>query len=680
MNSLSAEKIAELYRGLPETEQQRISELIAAASTVSLPNLGSKAKARRANCSHRAIGRLLFEAQGTDGLPRPMHNMWVELWDRDIGGDDVLGTGESDAEGKFEIWYDPADAGALDKPDLELRVYELNHYYRAGKVEFAQKLIFAQPGDDNVTVQTYEFGDVRVPYWEYDPDAPTPRLMIVDNSSPPQSFGPGRTLVMLKNLAPLELKKRKHFLMNKANPDKPSLQDIQKDYADCLTLKLEREQPGYTRSDEYFGERMLNGMSASIMDRDPRDPKLFWIHHHWNRYQQDGEHAAPNVDMWFELRDGKLVPVKIQLQFRLRSDLGANPQMEDPLTFTPIDGDAWLQAKRVARVSAALSAEIDVHLSQTHLNTEQYAVAAYRNLRKSPLRFLLLPHLKEVVLINHEADKWLLGPRGFVTRAAALTAEAWGERVRQNVGMLDWKNWQPRRAICDDHRYAHAANLFWEVVSEFVNDFFKQNIDGIVSQWYEVHRFSRDLIDHSVPAFLCQFLRRALLDQSGQWRPDAEKWFEGRERMDLTIPRHEVDGRPIAVQPITSSDHPDEEGIENMKQVARYVIFHATFFHSWPNSRQLDDCGEILYSGLGLRYGNEGVMAPESDLSIAPPPAHASEQLWFANALTKTEFGFIMTNEDRDIHPKLPQLLRARREAFADLGVNIYKIQSRTNI
>ena len=134
------------------------------------------------------------------------------------------------------------------------------------------------------------------------------------------------------------------------------------------------------------------------------------------------------------------------------------------------------------------------------------------------------------------------------------------------------------------------------------------------------------------------------------------------------------------MQPITLSDEADEEGIENMKQVARYVIFHATFFHSWPNSRQLDDCGEILYNGLGLRYGDNGVMAPESDLSIAPPPRRASEQLWFSNALTKTEFGFIMTNEDHDVHPKLPSLLRARRDRFADLGVNIYKIQSRTNI
>ena len=507
MTILSANKIAQLYRELPETEQERVSEIVAAASSFSLPAVTPANKARRENCSHRAIGRLLFENDGGDGNPRPLHNMWIELWDRDFGTDDVLGTGETDAQGHFQIWYDPADAGAFDKPDLELRVFELNHCYKNGKVQFDKKMVYAVEGDDNVTAQTYDFEDVRVPYWEYDPEAPTPRLMVVENSSPPQSFGPGRTLVMLKKLAPLELKKRGHFLRNKLNSCQPSLAEIQEDYSDCLTRRLEREQPGYTRGDEFFGERILNGMSASIMDRDPSNPDLFWIHHHWNSYEHDGEHAAPNVDMWFELREGKLFPVKIQLHFRQRDDLSDHPNMEQPWTYTPADGDTWLQAKRVARVSAALYAEIDVHLAQTHLNTEQYALAAYRNIRKSPLRYLLLPHLKEVVLINHEADTWLLGEQGFVTRAAALTAEAWGRRVRQTVGTLDWKNWRPRRAICEKHDYAHAANLFWEILTEFVDDFFAANIAGIREHWYEVHRFSQDLVEHSAPAFLCQFLR-----------------------------------------------------------------------------------------------------------------------------------------------------------------------------
>ena len=74
------------------------------------------------------------------------------------------------------------------------------------------------------------------------------------------------------------------------------------------------------------------------------------------------------------------------------------------------------------------------------------------------------------------------------------------------------------------------------------------------------------------------------------------------------------------------------------------------------------------------------MLSPESDASIAPPPLQASEQVWFAWLLSKGNYGFLMRNEERDIHPKLIELLRQRKDAFAALGVDIQTIQSRTNI
>ena len=349
-----------------------------------------------------------------------------------------------------------------------------------------------------------------------------------------------------------------------------------------------------------------------------------------------------------------------------------------PSVYTPKDGEKWEQAKRVARVSAALHAELDVHLAQTHMNTEQYAIAAYRNLRKSPLRYLLFPHLKEVVLINHEADSWLLGDKGFITRSQALTKEALNTRLKQVVGTLDWKNWQPRKKVCENHTYAVAAQKFWETLTEAVNDFFTEYRTTIHKHWYEVHRFSQDLVEHSVPMFLCEHLKKCLLDKKGQPRKSGAEWYETNERMDLSLPRE--NGK--AISPIATTSDPTDEAIENMKQVCRYVIFHATFFHYWPNSRQMDDGGEIVYSGLGLRHGKKecGIMTSEHDYSVAPPPQRASEQLWFANALTKTTFGHIMANEDRDIHPILIAELRTRKKAFEALGIDIAKIPSRPNI
>ncbi len=631
--------------------------------------------------THRVTGRLLFAYPSPLGERLPLHNIRVELWDRDLGPDDFLGDGVTDREGRFEIRYDPDDAGWNDHPDLELRVLDYEHTYdRQRQVVLHYRLVAHFPGPENVAQECYDFGDLSVAYWEYDPEAATPRIHVSEQGSLPQAYAPGRATHMLHRVGEIEIVKRLHLAENRRNPDRPTLEAIQADYPESLTIKTDRQRPGHSRSDEFFAERILNGMSASILDRDPRNPDRLWLHHHWNSYEQDDVHAMPNVDVWFELRDGLPFPVEIALQFRQRGHTEANAPQDAPLHFKPDDGPRWEQAKRVARVSAALFAELDVHFAQTHLNTEQYAIPVYRNLRANPLRYLLHPHVKEVVIINHEANTWLLGETGYITQSTAFTAASIQKRVRQTVGTLDWKNWQPRRALSPRHQYALAANLFWEVLTEYVDWFFDEHRPRIEEHWYEVRRFSDDLVSHSVPFFLCGFLRGCseVDPVSGAKKPG--DWFQPDERIDFSVPRAVVGGEEKAIQPVTRSDVCDHEGWENMKQLCRYVIFHATFMHTWSNSRQYDDGGELTYNGLGLRYGDRGVLVPETDHSIAPPPALATKQLWFAWLLSQTGYGYIMKNEEHDVHPKLVELLRRRKAEFAAIGIDINTIQSRTNI
>lgn len=419
-------------------------------------------------------------------------------------------------------------------------------------------------------------------------------------------------------------------------------------------------------------------MAASVLDHDPDyadDPRRrhwYWTHHHWNSYEQDGIHDAPNVDIYLELQGDKLLPVEIKLQFREAGDRRATPTMREIEVYTPDDPRKWMQAKRVARVSAALHAELDVHLAQAHLNMEQYAIAAHRNLRKSPLRPLLMPHLKEVVLINEEASSWLLGENGFITRAQSLTSDAIDLRMRQVLGTLDWKGWQPRQTICKQHIYAIAGKLYWDLVNSYVQQYLIDNEKRLKKHWYEVLRFSNDLVSHSVPLYLCPYLRQRLVDGR---LPD---WLDLNERMDLK-------GRPLdngapAISRITDSElFENGNDLKNLQQVCSYIIYHATYFHFWPNSKQLDDGGELAYCGLGLRHGNHGIMTDEDDESVLPPPELASEQLWFAHVLSKTRFGFIMANEDRDIPPGFAAMLRSRGAAFQDL-LDIHGLPSRLNI
>ena len=108
----------------------------------------------------------------------------------------------------------------------------------------------------------------------------------------------------------------------------------------------------------------------------------------------------------------------------------------------------------------------------------------------------------------------------------------------------------------------------------------------------------------------------------------------------------------------------------------------ATYMHTWINENQYNSLGEIMYAGGGLRFGDKerGVMAPESDLSIAPEPTWATTQMFFANFLSRTEYGFITRNEENDVNPIFKDLLLAKEKEFAELGVEIDNIESRTNI
>lgn len=620
-----------------------------------------------------ATGRLFFEQDGPQG-PLPLHHLKVELWDRDPGApDDFLGEGFTDDDGHFAIRYDPADAGIGDLPDLELRFFEPQHTFRKdGRVVESWRRIGAERGPDDHGGLHYDFGTIRLPYWEYDPTTPLARLLVTEEGTPPTAYAPGRSLAMLKAVAPIELVKRQHLLQVRLG-SAPSLAQLQADYPESMTVRMERQAPGSSRSDAFFGERLLNGMFATIMDRDPEvpgDPQAFRLYFPWNAYEQDGIHCLPDVDVRLRLVEGRVLPVRIILGLR---EPGATAP-HSPVTrrsFTPADGADWEAAKRIARVSATLDTELGNHLGQCHINVEQYAIAAYRNLRQNPLRWLLMPHLREVVLINQTASGFLIGPAGYITRASALTERGVETRLQHLLGSYDWRGFTPAAPVCEQHRYARAAQLFWRLLGEHVDAFFAEHGAAVEAQWREVRRFSDDLVAHSVPAFVCRYLRARV---AGKDAP----WFVRSERMDLD--EKATTPPPKAVSAVTHTDVPQPGELDALKQLCRYVIFFATFRHAWANNLQWEDAGEVLYSCLGLRWGKGGVLVAEDDPDVAPPPADATEMLWISWMLSKTNYGFLLANEEDDVHPRLVELLRTHASEFSALGLDIKTVSSRINI
>ncbi|AUX42371.1 hypothetical protein SOCE26_038010 [Sorangium cellulosum] len=664
---LEPDELARWYSSLDHDERAAVSRKL--APRVRAPRAAPDPAALPAV----AVGRLVFEQDGPGG-PIPLHHVRVELWDRDIGSpDNFLGEGFTDADGRFAVRYDPADAGLGDTPDLELRFFEPQHTFRSdGRAVDTWRRIGSERGPDDHGGLHHDFGTLRVPYWEYDPTAPLPRLLVAEEGTPPTAYAPGRALAMLKAVAPIEAIKRRHLLQVRLGIA-PTLPALQADYPESLTVRMERQAPGSSRSDAFFGERMLNGMFATVLDRDPEapgDPAAFRLYLPWNAYEQDGIHCLPDVDLRLRLVDGRLLPVRIVLGLREPGATAAG----SPVTrraFTPGDGADWEAAKRVVRVSATLDAELGNHLAQCHLNLEQYAIAAHRNLRRSPLRWLLMPHLREVVLINHSANEFLLGPGGYITRASALTDRAIQARLKHLLGSYDWRGFAPAPPLCEGHRYARAAQLFWRVIGEHVDAFFAEHGAAVDAQWLEVRRFSDDLVAHAVPAFVCRWLRARV---PGKDAP----WFVRSERMDLD--EKAVEPPPRAVSAITRTDTPQPGEQDALKQLCRYIIFFATFRHSWANNLQWEDGGEVLYSCLGLRWGRGNVLVAEDDPDVAPPPDEATEMLWISWMLSKTSYGLLLSNEEGDVHPRLVELLRARAAELAALGLDVRTVQSRINI
>ncbi|MBL1198905.1 MAG: hypothetical protein FWK04_07425 [Nostoc sp. GBBB01] len=616
---------------------------------------------------HKVIGQLVFSDS-----KKPLHNIELELWDRDIGTPgDYLGKGVTDYNGRFEIYYDPQKAGFKDAPDLELRVIDDRITFDSdNELIYTKRLAYIIKGKDNVTEKEYDFGTSTVPYWPYKSDSPFARLFFSELEGTPDDYSVGRTLNGYDAANSLVSIKAKHVITNTLNPQQLSLEKIQADYPANLTIELEKKNPGYTRSDEYFVLRTLNGMNPCLLKRHKTNPNQFKVTFNWDTYEKDDNHDLNNVEAFFELKDGKLLPTAITVQSRYPDSLAPHSPLKDPVTYTPSDGDKWQQAKRIFRTNAFFAAELIEHYIKAHLQMEQYTLAAFRNLRKNPIRLMLFPHLKSLININRRADDVLVSPTtGYVSNAGPLTPNSVVQICSDTMTTYDWKGWKPRQPICQDHHFAKIANLYWQVVTEYVDLFFQNYDEGIVEEWLEIRRLSDDLVEHSVghqPA-------KGIIAQTDS---DYE-WYDNNELDKPDIPRTTINGTVKATRPITTADRPSATDIDNLKEFCRFVIYHITLWHSWVNDSQTDEGGEVLYNSLALRNGSFG---SENDPAIAPDLVEATNLIYIVNVLTAIKYGYILKNEDDDIPEEFRTTLTAYKEQFASLGYDIANIRSLINI
>ncbi|HBL11430.1 MAG TPA: hypothetical protein DD379_08490 [Cyanobacteria bacterium UBA11162] len=616
---------------------------------------------------HKATGQLIFS-----DTKKPLHNIGLELWDRDIGTpNEYLAKGTTDKNGRFEIYYDPEKAGFKDAPDLELRVMDSRITFDANNQPIhTNRIAYIIKGGDNVTQKEYDFGTLTVPYWPYNPDSPFARILLIDPEDTPDDYAVGRKFQAYEaanNLVPI---KAKHVIANTRNPNEPNIAEIQAAYPPNLTIQLDKKNPGYTRSDDYFVLRVLNGMNPCLLKRHKSNPNQFKMTFNWDTYEKDDTHDLHNVEAFFELKDGKLIPTAITIQSRYPDSIAPHSPLKDPITFTPNDGEKWLQAKRIFRTNSLFAGEVIEHYSKAHVQMEQYAVAVFRNLRKNPVRLMLAPHLKSIININRRGDDLLVEPNiGLFITNGPLTYAGFLQMCKEVVATYDWKGWKPRQPICEGHAYAKVANLYWQILTEYIDVFFQKHQQEIAQEWIEIRRLSDDLVEHSMPY---QPIQGIMANTESDY-----DWYDKSELDKPDIPRTTINGTVKVVRPITVSDQPSPTDIDNLKECCRHIIFHTTLWHSWVNDSQTDEGGELAYNSLALRNGSFG---DEKELAIAPNSLEATNQLYIFSVLNGIKYGLILKNEDDDVPEELRATLARYKQDFADLGYDIGNLRTLINI
>lgn len=663
------------------------------------------------------VGKLVHAGHVDENAP--IRNMKVIFWTRSwLLQWRKLSETRTDENGNFVLGYNLRSAKRWMVFTRKFEVHQTEYRYsKDGNKSYHYTLFHSQtiPGSDLVGMR-YDLRAIQLFFWEYRTDTQIPRTAIKDHDrDAPQYYSQGRLDAIREQLIPIELTKLKHLAAIAENPNSITVKDIQADYPDNITVAMERKVPGITRSDIWFGLRMMNGMSAATFEPDADG-------FYWTRWygacdyniSKRRQYASPSVRIRFRLHtDGVMMPDEIHLIGPLNA---SETDRHETRVYTPSDKDQWLQAKRIARVTAALSNEVDDHFTGTHLTTEQFAIAAYRNLQLSPIAALLFPHLKEVALINHSADSILLGPKiphkprsmmrdggfllwvqdaidralnklafesgGYIPQATAYTSEALASRTQDLLGVQDWKTWQPMKPLSDRHIFPRAQQCYWDILGEYLDTFFEENKSKIKEHWHEIHGFSNDLVKHSVPVFLSDKNLDLLDPQDKAFAEERLRWYEKRYHFDSRQPRDTIKGELKTLSPITHSREFSEQDFIHLKEASRYIILISTFLHSFVNEHQYDDIGEVLYSSLGLRFGSDcaGVMSPENDDNIAPDLTRSTQMMWFSNLLSRTEYGLIVRNEEGDVNPTLIKLLKDQADLMKLYGMPIENIESRTNI
>ncbi len=175
--------------------------------------------------------------------------------------------------------------------------------------------------------------------------------------------------------------------------------------------------------------------------------------------------------------------------------------------FYPGDGTPWEIAKILVNMADGNDHELVSHLGLTHLLTEPFVLATYRQLDpQHPLYVLLAPHFAGTLFINYEAQTTLIvngGPvddllTGTIESGRALSANA-VKAVKYNQSFLPAT--LVARGVADrealpDYPYRDDALRLWNEIHTWVQDYtaIYYPSEGDVTGDYELQAWVQELV------------------------------------------------------------------------------------------------------------------------------------------------------------------------------------------
>ncbi|TWW78903.1 polyunsaturated fatty acid 5-lipoxygenase-like [Takifugu flavidus] len=220
--------------------------------------------------------------------------------------------------------------------------------------------------------------------------------------------------------------------------------------------------------------------------------------------------AAPLCLLYKNLQN-KIMPIAIQLN--------QIPGEDNPI-FLPTDAEYdWLLAKIWVRSADFQYHQNITHLLRTHLISEMFAIAMFRQLPAvHPVYKLLIPHIRFTIAINTKAREQLICECGIFDKANATGGGGHIQLIQKAVKTLKFRSLcfpdsieargVHRKQDLPTYFYRDDGLKVWEVTQSFVSDvlhlYYKD--DDAVEEDEEIQAFVKDVHNFGMQDFeSCEF-------------------------------------------------------------------------------------------------------------------------------------------------------------------------------